>query len=76
MPNGKPLYKCKVCGKESEKGGVRNHIEAIHMELSVQEICSQITTIECINIRYEIYWLKRYIQAAIIFQEQGYFEET
>ena len=32
MPNGKPLYKCKVCGKESEKGGVRNHIEAIHME--------------------------------------------
>ena len=32
MPNGKPLYSCKVCGKESEKGGVRNHIEAIHME--------------------------------------------
>ena len=32
MPNGKPSYKCKVCGKESEKGGVRNHVEAIHME--------------------------------------------
>ena len=32
MPNGKILYKCKVCGKESEKGGVRNHIETKHME--------------------------------------------
>ena len=32
MPNGKPLYKCKVCGKEGEKGNVRQHIEANHME--------------------------------------------
>ena len=32
MPNGKPMYRCSVCGKESEKGGVRNHIETAHME--------------------------------------------
>ena len=32
MPNGKPLYKCKVCGKEGEKSNTRHHIERNHME--------------------------------------------
>ena len=32
MPNGKPLYNCKVCGKEGEKGNVRQHIETKHID--------------------------------------------
>ena len=32
MPNGKPIYNCAVCGKEGEKGNVRQHIEANHIE--------------------------------------------
>ena len=32
MPNGKPMYICKLCGKESEKGNVRKHIESKHMQ--------------------------------------------
>ena len=32
MPNGKPMYKCTACGKQGEKGNIRNHIEAAHME--------------------------------------------
>ena len=32
MPNGKPMYKCTACGKQGEKGNIRNHIEAAHFE--------------------------------------------
>ena len=32
MPNGKPMYRCTACGKQGEKGNMRNHIEAAHME--------------------------------------------
>ena len=32
MPNGKPMYNCKLCGKESEKGAIRRHIETYHIE--------------------------------------------
>ena len=31
--NGKQLYRCKLCGKESEhKTNIKNHIEANHLE--------------------------------------------
>ena len=32
MPNGKPLYSCKICGKEDESGNMKHHIEVHHME--------------------------------------------
>ena len=30
MPNGNPLYRCKVCGKEAINAHIKNHIEAHH----------------------------------------------
>ena len=32
MPNGKKVFKCKECGKEGEKGNIRQHIENNHLE--------------------------------------------
>ena len=32
MPNGKPIYNCKLCGKEDTKGNIRRHIETYHIE--------------------------------------------
>ena len=32
MPNGKPVFNCKVCGKEDTKSNIRQHIENNHME--------------------------------------------
>ena len=32
MPNGKRSYNCIICGKEGEKGNIRQHIEANHLE--------------------------------------------
>ena len=32
MPNGKPSYRCGICGKEDECGNMKHHIEVHHME--------------------------------------------
>ena len=32
MPNGNPLYKCKVCGKEAINAHIKSHIETRHLE--------------------------------------------
>ena len=32
MPNGKPMYNCKLCGKEDTNGNIRRHIETYHIE--------------------------------------------
>ena len=31
-----PLYRCKVCGKEDINGTLKRHIEANHLEVSMQ----------------------------------------
>ena len=60
MPNGKPFFNCKVCGKEDTKSNIRQHIENNHMEgrkLSGRDIrCHSITkaTTGTEKITYEI----------------------